>query len=81
MYAGCIQSMRWYTLYMNKQRRVTIYLPQNLRQRLDERARAERRSRSNTASVLLDAALGHRPAAVPVEPHRITMESQHHDCR
>ena len=46
-----------HSIYMSTPRRLTIYMPQNLRQRLDERARAERRSRSNAAAVLIDAAL------------------------
>ncbi|MDA8348504.1 MAG: hypothetical protein M0038_06840 [Pseudomonadota bacterium] len=61
--------------------RVTITLPPQLRERLDRFAFDSHRSRSNAVALLLAEALDHRADTVPVEPHRITMESQHHDCR
>lgn len=43
---------------MNTTTRVTLTLPPETAKRLDDFADAERRSRSNAASVLLDQALG-----------------------
>lgn len=60
--------------------RVTITLPPQIRERVDRFAFDSHRSRSNAISLLLAAALDHRADTLPVEPHRIPMESQH-DCR
>ncbi len=60
--------------------RVTITLPPQLRVRVDAFAFDTHRSRSNAVALLLAEALDHRADTVPLEPHRIPMESQH-DCR
>ena len=60
--------------------RVTITLPPQLLARLDAFAFNSHRSRSNAVALLLAEALDHRADTLPVEPHRIPMESQH-DCR
>ena len=60
--------------------RVTITLPPQIRERLDRFAFDSHRSRSNATALLLAEALDHRADTLPVEPHRIPLESQH-DCR
>jgi hypothetical protein len=51
------------------QSKVTLSLPASVRQRLDQYATSERRSRSNAAAVLLAEALRVRQPRTPAEEH------------